>query len=61
MSEKPVMGAPDDIPLVWGLHDEIERLTNALRDVDAFLSDPDGANPIDSINLARKVIRDTIG
>lgn len=54
---KPQMGAPDDIPLVWGLHDEIDRLREVLTDVDALLADPAG-NPIDAINLARERIRD---
>jgi hypothetical protein len=35
-----------------------KRLEDALRDVDALLADPDGANPIDSIRLARKIIRE---
>lgn len=26
MSNKPQMGAPDDTPLVWGLHDRIDEL-----------------------------------
>jgi hypothetical protein len=40
--------------------DEYDRTRETLRQADSFLADPDGANPVDSIRLAREVIREAL-
>ena len=54
---RPQMGAPDDIPLVWGYIDRLDELLKAMKDVDALLADPAG-HPLDAINQARARIKE---